>query len=132
MHSESQQITAKGAPPQVDVDEQLIATILEKSREGKIVWDKGKDAYRTTTAGAAMAINLEIANIPIFGRKWMLFNVWRNGEEILRLENSNSTLAGIVGVALSRSHIRVSELFAYLESARLMQVRTALDELERL
>ena len=117
-------------PSSVDVE--LIEKILEKSLQKKIVWERSGNAYTGRAVKGTLAIAIQRQPSAIFGTTWREFSVQHGPISILKLDNDPLAFVTLSGASESLANKKVSELVAWLDSARLRQVKEAISELDQL
>ena len=115
----------------LSVDAQLVDKLLQKTVEGKIVWERISNGHQGRSLDGFFLIELR-ASRAIFGYTWSFFSVKKGGEEILKLDNSSNGLLILAGLSKNTVEEKVSELLDYLESARTREVKNAIADLDKL
>jgi hypothetical protein len=115
----------------LSVDAQFVDKLLQKTVEGKIVWERISNGHQGRSVDGFFIIELR-ASRAIFGYMWSFFSVKKGGEEILKLDNNSNGLLTLAGLSKNTVEEKVSDLLDYLESARTREVKKAIADLEKL
>lgn len=105
---------------------ELIRSLLEKTRQGKIPWVKQSSAL-TATIPNGLQINFVLAPATVLTpySSWQLLTVRdKSGNELVRVNNNANTLGAMAGAAMSPLTTAANELFKIVSGA-------ASDDLDR-
>jgi hypothetical protein len=110
----------------------LVRTILQKTQENKLQWNRTSEGYETKTPdGTLEAYFTAQQGLWTPGLSWSAFTIISSGEVLLKFEKESNFLMTISG--LSSSLIQpIDELFSYIGGFRLRLVKQAITALEEL
>jgi hypothetical protein len=113
-------------------DAALVQKVIEKSKEGKLLWKRSGNTYEASTGDGSLSVTLEALPNALLGNLWSQFTVKNNYEEILRLQAQPNALLALSGLRPNPASELVDRLVEFLEDTRQSEVTKAISVLDNL
>lgn len=123
----SEYLTLLGLPPDDPKQVELVKKLSEKTREGKIVWDKTKTGISASVSGK-MIVSF-VLSPSLVGSTWAVFTIrGEKGNEILKLDSVTNPLAVLAGISkVGNLEQAANELFNLVQESAKGDIEKALD-----
>jgi hypothetical protein len=123
----SEYLTLLGLPPDDPKQVELVKKLSEKTREGKIVWDKTKTGISASVSGK-MIVSF-VLSPSLVGSTWAVFTIrGEKGNEILKLDSVTNPLAVLAGKSkVGNLEQAANELFNLVQESAKGDIEKALD-----